>query len=70
MFGTRIGRKAKDGSKGGKSVLSPPEKKETDQIPGGVSSATEGDDEMDELQPLDLQRSLSVPILGPKGGHR
>lgn len=25
---------------------------------------------MDELEPLDLQRSLSVPISGPKGGLR
>jgi hypothetical protein len=54
VLGTRIGRKAKDGTKGGKSVLSPHQTKEADQIPGGVSSATEGDDEMDELQPLDL----------------
>lgn len=49
-----------------KSSSISPSKKEEEQIPGATSSATESDDMMDDLEPLALHRSHSVPISGPK----
>ena len=65
--GPRAAKRGKEGAKGGKSATTPQKNEEADQIPSGIASAAEEDD-LDELEPLGLQRSLSVPISGPKGG--
>lgn len=68
----RPARKHKDVQKGSKVPGSPGKHDEAAQNPksGDNSSGTESDDMIDDLEPLEVQRSLSVPISGPKGSVR
>lgn len=69
---SRLSRKTKDGQKATKAVNSPTKNDEAAQNPTGgqQSSGSESDDMIDDLEPLGVQRSFSVPISGPKGSLR
>lgn len=68
----RPARKPKDAQKGSKVPGPPAKHDEAAQHPksGDNSSGTESDDMIDDLEPLEVQRSLSVPVSGPKGSVR
>jgi len=66
--------KVKDAQKGSSKVPGSPVKDEEEAAKnpssGDHSSGTESDDAIDDLEPLEVQRSLTVPISGPKGSLR
>jgi hypothetical protein len=70
--GAKPARTAKDAVKSGQVPGSPEKHDEAAQKPksGADSSGTESDGTIDSLEPLEVQRSLSVPISGPKGSLR
>ena len=69
---SRLAKKTKEAPKGAKAANSPSKNDEAEQNPAGGenSSGTESDDMIDDLEPLGVQRSFSVPISGPKGSLR
>lgn len=62
--------KPKRSQKGSKAAQAGQESAAGNPKSGGNSTVEESDELLDELEPLQPQRSLSVPIAGPKGGVR